>query len=218
MHAVRDMLGFHALFFLIALPCALLLKGSALGQALLWLAIGYNLALPALGFARGHQNWMRLWGFLLPLSCAQVIPDWALVNVAGTLSFPDHGVPRVGGAVPVYFMGLWIMALFPVLLWSETRRAPYSWAALLSFGVFAVWEWAAVPLQLWEPKGVRTVAGVALYPLPAEVLLTLAALALHRLTLDRGPLARLAAALCVPLFYAGALMFSLLVFEHARWL
>lgn len=209
--SLRDLLWFHGLFFGIALPCALLLEGPRLGQALLGLAIAYNLALPLAATLRGHPDWLRVWLFLLPLSCAQVLPDWALVQIAGTLVFPDHGVPRVGGAVPVYFMGLWMMALLPLLLIADSRRSRYLTAAFLSLLVFALWEWAARPLALWQPVGVPEIAGVAWYVLPPEVLLTLSALWLERNTRDSGVLARIGAGLAVPVFYTGALMLSLLL-------
>ena len=210
-HSLRDLFWFHGLFFAIALPCALLLKNAALGHALLILAIAYNLALPLTATLRSHPDWLRLWLFLLPVSCAQVLPDWALVSIAGTLQFPDHGAWRVGGAVPVYFMGLWMMALFPMLLIADSRRAKSLTAAFLSLLVFALWEWAARPLALWQPVGVKEIAGVAWYVLPAEVLLTLAALHLERGTRESGMGLRLAAGLAVPVFYTGALMVCLLL-------
>jgi hypothetical protein len=104
--AFKDALVFHAVFFAVALPAALLLKDKALGTTLVVLALGYNIALPLAGFVRGHDRWPRLWLFLVPLSLTLPCADWMLVERMGTLMFPDHGVPRLGGAVPIYFMGL----------------------------------------------------------------------------------------------------------------
>lgn len=206
----RDALLFHAGFFVLALPMALLLRGAALGQAILLLALAYNLALPLIGHWRGHRQWLRLWAFLLPLSVSLPCADWMLAERMHTLSFPDHGIPRLGGVVPVYFMGLWIMLLWPLTLLAEASRRPYPLAAALALLLFAGWELAAAPLGLWQAVGVRAFAGAAYYPLPAELLLSLATLWMWR-RMQVAPLVQqVLAALAVTVFYAGALSLSLL--------
>lgn len=209
--SIRDMLWFHAAFFALALPLAVLLRDAALGHALLALAIAYNLLLPAFGVMRGHNNWLRLWAFLLPLSCAQVLPDWALARYAQTLVFPDHGIPRIGGLVPVYFMGLWIMLLFPVLLWADAVRSRYLSAFVLALALFTLWEWLAPALHLWRPQGVRTISGVALYPLIPEALLAFTALWMYRQTRELNYVQQVFGAISVSAFYAGTLFFALLL-------
>ncbi len=107
--------------------------------------------------------------------------DWMLVERMGTLYFPDHGIPRIGGAVPVYFMGLWIMLLWQVLWFAQLTKRPYLVTALLSFGGFLFWEWASHPMALWQANDVLKIADFALYPLIPEVLLSLGALFFWRL-------------------------------------
>jgi hypothetical protein len=210
--SVREALWFHLLFFALSAPVLLFAKGGALGQGLLILVILYNIALPTLSIARGHSDWLRLWLFLLPLSCGQVLPDWALVEIPKVLVFPDHGQYRIGGAVPMYFMGLWMILLFPILLISDaSRRSRYLLAALLSLALFSFWEWAARPLGLWYGQNVAMLHGVALYTLVPEVLLTLVALSVYRRTEDHSLIQRLFSALGVNLFYAGSLFISLLL-------
>ena len=210
--SIREALWFHLLFFTLSAPLLLFLKGTNLGQALLILVIVYNVALPALSVARGHAEWLRLWLFLLPLSCGQVLPDWALADIAHVLVFPDHGQYRIGGAVPVYFMGMWIMLLFPILLLSDaSRHSRYFIAAVLSLLLFTFWEWAARPLYLWYGQNVAMLEGVALYPLIPEMLLGLAALWMYRNTRDDKPIQRLFSALGVNLFYTGSLFIGLLL-------
>lgn len=212
--SIREALWFHGLFFAIGLPLVLFLQGPALGRALLGLAIGYNVALPLLSLVRGHGEWLKLWLFLLPLSCGQVIPDWALADIAGVLVFPDHGVWRVGGAVPVYFMGLWIMLLFPIVLLSDRLRSRYLAAALLSLLLFGFWEWAARPLGLWYARDVRMVAGTALYPLVPEMLLGLATLSAYRNSRGRAIIQQWFSAFGVNLFYTGAVFIGLLLSQR----
>lgn len=206
---VRDALIFHAAFFIVAIPVALTVRGPSLGMALMVLAAGYNLLLPALGFVRGHRNWVGLWAFLVPVSLALPCADWMLVERMQTLQFPDHGAPRLGGVVPVYFMGLWIMLLWPLCWLALATKRPYVTAAVLGLSGFLLWEWAARPLGLWHAVDVRMIAGFALYPLIPEVLLTVAALWMWNTVSQRDVFTQLAAALSVPVFYAGALALSL---------
>lgn len=208
--AFKDALVFHTAFFVVALPAALLLKDQALGTTLVVLALGYNIALPLAGLARGHARWPRLWLFLLPLSLTLPCADWMLVERMGTLMFPDHGVPRLGGAVPIYFMGLWIMLLWMVLWFAQLTRWPYLATIILSFAGFVFWEWAARPMALWHAVGVNQFAGFALYPLIPEVLLCLGAVYFWRLLQNKPRHHQVLAALSLTVFYTGALALALL--------
>lgn len=212
--SVRDALWFHILFMAAALPLVALSEGMARGQNLLWLTLGYHIALPLVSLVRGHNDWLFLWLFLLPLAAGQVLPDWALVRVAGVLVFPDLGQPRIGGDVPVYFLGLWMMLLFPVLLIGQSSRRPYLATALLGLGLFAFWEWAARPLQIWYNHNVVAIDGMALYPLIPEMLLALTSLWAYRQFGRAGIPARLAVAVGVNVFYAGACFIGLLTTEY----
>lgn len=212
--ASREVLLFHALFAGIAALVLWLRPETGYGLSILALALGYNLLLPAWALVRGHLEWLARWWFLLPVSLLQVLPDWVLVEITQTLYFPDHGIARVGGAVPVYFMGLWMMLLFPVTLLADaTGPLRYPVAVLLGGLAFGAAELAAAPLQLWLPRGVETVAGMALYPIPAEALLCLLALWLFRLTRYESWPTRLLAGLSLPITYTGALMLALLFME-----
>lgn len=209
--SIREALWFHLLFFAVSAPVLFLTHGEMFGKGLLALTLGYNVILPLYALARGHAEWLKLWLFLLPLSCGQVLPDWALVQIAGVLNFPDHGVWRIGGAVPAYFMGLWMMLLFPVTLISDSTRSRYLLAGVLSLLLFGFWEWAAQPLQLWQPQNVRTIAGVAIYVLIPEVFLGLITLKAYRNTRDSGIIQQVFSAFTVNLLYTGALFIGLLL-------
>jgi hypothetical protein len=209
--SIREALWFHLLFFAVSAPVLFLTHGEMFGKSLLILTLGYNVLLPLYALARGHGEWLKLWTLLLPLSCGQVLPDWALVQIAGVLTFPDHGVWRIGGAVPAYFMGLWIMLLFPVTLISDSTRSRYLLAAVLSLLLFGFWEWAAQPLQLWQAQNVRTIAGVAIYVLIPEVFLGLITLKAYRNTRGSGIIQQVFSAFAVNLLYTGALFISLLL-------
>lgn len=207
---VQDALIFHALFFSIAIPVALTSSGARLGMSVSALALAYNIALPLFGHWRGHPQWVRLWVFLLPMSATLPLADWMLVVRMKTLVFPDHGIWRLGGAVPLYFTGLWIMLLWQVCWLADTVRKPWHFAAGFSLAAFLVWEWAARPMALWHAVGVKQVAGFALYPLIPEMLLGMAALWMWRQCGYSAWPQRVAAAVSVSVFYAGALSLALL--------
>ena len=207
---VTDALVFHAVFFTIAIPVALFSQGKILGVSLSAFALAYNIALPLVGHWRKHSEWVKLWKFLLPLSIALPCADWMLVERMGTLVFPDHGVLRLGGVVPLYFMGLWIMLLWQVCWLAMATRKPYPVVAALALGGFLIWEWAARPMNLWHAQGVLQVEGFAIYPLIPEVLLALGALWLWKTLGSKPYLQQLTGALALAVFYAGALSLSLL--------
>lgn len=211
--APREVLAFHLAFGLLTLPVVLYAEGTLYGTGVLVLAVLYNLALPGYALFRRHHDWLARWAFLLPVSIGQVLPDWALVDIAGTLQFPDHGVARIGDAIPLYFMGLWIMLLFPVTLLADASgRLRYPVVILLGGSLFAVAEWAAPMLRLWQPVDTPTRFGIAPYTVAAEILLCIACLWAYRNARYHGVLARLWSAVMIVGFYTGALMISLLMF------
>lgn len=212
--SVREALLFHAGFGLLAAGVVLATPAAQFGRWVLVLAIAYNLLLPLYAMLRGEHDWIGRWLFMLGVSVLQVLPDWVLVSVTETLHFHDHGIYRIGGAVPLYFAGLWVMILFPVtLIADQSRSARYLIVALLGGLAFTAAEWAAAPLQLWSPRNVDTLAGFAIYPIPAEMALCVAALWLYRTTQHDGLLGRVWAVSLAPVYYTGALMLSLLYFS-----
>lgn len=214
MHAgLREALALHLLFALVAAGVLWFVPAAGYGRALLWLTVGYNLALPLWGLMRGYAEWLSLWLFLVPLSAAQALPDWALVDIARTLTFPDHGIARIGGAVPIYFMGMWTILLFPLVLFAQASARPHVSAGVLALLLFGACEWAAAPLRLWSAHNAASFAGVAAYVLVAEVLLAWAALRAYRRHRQSAPVPRVLGALQVSVFYTGALFLSLLLVD-----
>lgn len=206
----RDALKFHALFFAAAAPLLFFTQPPLQGWLLLGLALAYNVLIPWLGAVRGHRDWVELWAFLLPLSMLQVFPDWVLAQILGVLVFPDLGLPRIG-PVPVSFAFMWITLLWPVLYFS---RGSVLKAALLGLALFWFAEWIARPLNFWYGRDVQMISGVAVYVLPAEMLLAAAAAALYGLTRQRSRLMRIGAAALVSLAYTGALVLAYLFVER----
>lgn len=212
---VRHALVFHGVFFAITIPIASALRGFELGLALTIFALAYNVALPMYGKWRAgnfqqSSDWVPLWQFLLPLSLSLPFADWMLVKQLGTLYFPDHGIPRIGDAVPVYFSGMWIMLLWPTTWLALQTRMPYVTMAVLSMTGFLVWEWVAPVMALWEPKNALIWQGIAIYVLIPELLLGLATLLMWQLLRTQPRFTQIAGALGLTAFYAGSLALSLL--------
>ena len=223
--AVRDAAWFHAAFAVVAV-LALLLPAPDLGWRLLALVVLYNVALPLVGRARGHRDWVALWAFLLPLSLFQVVPDAFLASVLGSLDFPDIGGPRLGD-VSAAMAGMWTIPLWVSLFVAgrqsggDLRRGAV-WAAALA-GVLLVGAEATLtapsPLGLgtvpiWRAVDGTTVGPVAVYVVLPEIVLGAVAWIAFRLTRPAGRLTEVGAAVLVALVYLGALAASFLVVEH----
>ncbi len=221
---LRQVGGFH----LVATVVAALLFGFEFGltdrEALGALIVAYNLGLPVFFYRRGDLEIVELWAFLLPLSLLQVVPDWYLVSVQKTLAFPATTGPFawLTGAFPVpWFMaGLWT---FPLVLTTAAglhvrrrigRFSGYLAALVVGLAVFAGGELYLTHLGIWEARRVATIRGLALYILPAELMLAAATLYAYAGPDWRSPVGRLAAVPVVMLVYLGSAATSYLLVEH----
>ncbi|WP_232680397.1 hypothetical protein [Nocardioides sp. R-C-SC26] len=208
---------------LVVVHAALLVAGAvavsadppAHGWAVLTCVVGYLVALVVVCRVTSRPDLLALVGFLVPVSIFQVLPDWILAEVLGTLRFPDTGGPRVDDVVPLAMAGMWVAPLFVALALSAGRPAR---AALYAVVVFAGAEVLAPALDLWEPVGDTTrMFGIAVYVLPAEAALGWAAAFAFNQVRTRSLPTRTAAALAVATFYLGALVLSYFVIDVATW-
>ena len=194
---------------------ALSLDPPAQGWGVLAVVVAYVAGLLALTRSTGRGDLAALAGFLALVSVFQVLPDWVLADVVGTLRFPDRGGPRFDDVIPVAMAFMWVAPLFVALALAAGSPAR---AALLSGLVFAGAEVLAPGLGLWEPTGDTTrVLGVAVYVVPAEAALGWAAMVAFGAVRHRDVLTRAAAALAVSTFYLGALVLAHFVIDVADW-
>lgn len=194
---------------------ALLLDPPLQGWGVLAVVVAYAAALLAVCRATGRDDLFDLAAFLVLVSVFQVLPDWVLADLVGTLRFPDRGGPRVDDVIPLAMAVMWVAPLFAAVALAGGRPGR---AAVLAGGIFFGAELLAPTLGLWEPVGDTTrVLGVALYVVPAEVALGwAAAFAFGRVR--RSPfLTRAGAALAVSTFYLGALVLAHFVIDVAGW-
>ncbi|NBC17024.1 MAG: hypothetical protein GVY18_06875 [Bacteroidetes bacterium] len=156
---------------------------------------------------------------VFPLSVLQVVPDWFLAEVLGVLVFPDLGVFRIG-AVSGYMAGLWAVPLFVIVyvslrLQERSRRGVGDLTAVvLALLIFGAAEATLWRLGAWVAQDVTTVAHVALYVVPPEMLLGWTAFHAYRRVGDRPFPHKLGAAGLVMLIYLGSLCASYLLLER----
>lgn len=192
----------------------LLLDPPAKGWFVLGLVVAFNVALPVTARAVGRDDWFAMWALLLPVSVFQIVPDWILADLIGTLCFPDIGGPRVDDAINLAMGGMWVAPLFLALAVTDARPGR---AAVAAFVVFLGAEVLAPTLKLWEPAGdPAELAGVALYVLPAEAALGWAAAVAYAAAGSSWP-RRIGLAAAVSTFYTGALVVSHFLLDVAGW-
>lgn len=194
---------------------ALSLDPPAQGWGVLVCVVAYLVALLVVCRWTGRADLFALTGFLALLSVFQVLPDWVLADLVGTLRFPDRGGPRVDDVVPLAMAAMWVAPLFAALALSGARPGR---SALLAGLIFFGAELLAPTLGLWEPIGDTTrLLGVAIYVVPAEAALGWAAatafVAVRHSTLP----VRIGAALAVATFYLGALVLAYFLIDVAGW-
>lgn len=99
---------------------------GGMGHIISFLVVGWNLAFAAWTYlsCRAHHGREELyymtelnrqWKFSILSSVFMVLPDYFLVNVLGTLYFPDDGVWKIGGAVSWYMCGMWAIPFLLIL-------------------------------------------------------------------------------------------------------
>lgn len=194
---------------------ALFLDPPAQGWGVFLCVAAYVVALLWVCRATGHADLFALAGFLAWVSVFQVLPDWVLADLVGTLRFPDRGGPRIDDVIPLAMAGMWVAPLFAAVALSRGRPGR---TALLSGVIFLGAELLAPSLGLWEPTGsTHRLLGVAVYVVPAEVALGWAtATAFARVRHSSLP-ARVGAALAVSTFYLGALVLAHFLVDVAGW-
>jgi hypothetical protein len=210
----RGLVALHVVL-IAAFGAAALLDPPTQGWAVLGCVVVYNVALPLTARRAGRTDVVALWTFLLPLSILQVLPDWVLADLIGTLRFPDTGGPRVDDVIPVAMAGMWVAPLLIVVVLAGDS----AWrAAAIGFAVFTGAELAAPLLGTWEPTdAARQLVGVALYVPPAEAVLSAATLLAWRWSRERPRGDQLLAASAVVVLYLGALVLAHFLIDVAHY-
>lgn len=211
---LAPVIGVHVALAVVG-AIVLSLEAPAQGWGVLLTVVAYAAALHVACRRAGHDDLAALVAFLAPVSVFQLLPDWVLADLVGTLRFPDTGGIRVDDVIPLAMAAMWVAPLFIAVALSGGRPGR---AAALAGVVFFATELAAPALGLWEPAGdTHRVAGVAVYVLPAEIALGWATAYAFAATRRHSVTVRVAAAAAVSTFYLGALVLSHFVIDIADW-
>lgn len=214
--------------FAVLVAGLLLVPVGSLGVRLFVAVVAYDLGLYATARARGHAHWLEAFKFLMPLSVLQIVPDAFLSAVLHTLTFADTGFVRAFGHVPLFMGGMWIIPLFVAWFAGQRAHARGAWlgtatATLVGTLLFVGSEAVLWRVPIWEARDVLQVQHVALYVVPAELVLSCASYVFVRGFNARtasghaiGGSVHLAAALLVMLAYLGALAAGYLIIEGPR--
>lgn len=214
--AERDLVVFHVAF--LAVCVAVLLLPGPLGWQVAALVLLYDVGLLALAHVRQVRSLLRLWWFAAVLSVWQVLPDVFLVEGLRTLVFPPDGFPDIG-PVTATMAGLWTIPMVVVvataLAVGRRRGRGARAAAAVAVGalVFVPAEAVLPELGIWEARGVTTLGNVALYIIPAEIALCVAATEAFAATRARPWWAAVPTTLFVSVFYTGAAALSWVLIE-----
>lgn len=177
--------------------------------------VAYVVGLIAVCKATGHRDLLSLATFLALVSIFQLLPDWVLADLVGTLKFTDTGGPRVDDVIPLAMAAMWVAPLFAAVALSGGRPAR---AALLAALIFFGTEVLAPTLGLWEPVGdTHRLLGVAVYVIPAEAALGWVTATAFARVRRKGLAPRVGAALAVSTFYLGALVLAHFLIDVAGW-
>lgn len=194
---------------------ALSLDPPAQGWGVFVCVVAYVAALLWVCRSTGNAELLALAGFLAIVSVFQLLPDWVLADVVGTLGFPDTGGPRVDDVIPLAMAAMWVAPLFAAVALSGGR--PWKAAGLAAL-IFLGAELLAPVLGLWEPTGdTYRLLGVAVYVVPAEAALGWAAATAFTHVRHSALPTRVGAALAVSTFYLGALVLSHFLIDVAQW-
>ncbi len=207
-------IGAHTVL-VVGAAIALSLDAPAQGWGVLITSVAYVAALLWACRSTGQSELLTLAGFLVFVSIFQVLPDWVLADLVGTLRFPDNGGLRVDDVIPLAMAAMWVAPLFAAVALSGGRPAR---AALLAGIIFFGTELLAPTLGLWEPTGdTHRLWGVAIYVIPAEMALGWATATAFVRVRHRDLATRIGAALAVSTFYLGALVLAHFLIDVAGW-
>lgn len=189
---------------------ALALPAPALGWRITGVVVLFNAAVLLMAARLHLDGWRVAWLVLAPVSALMVLPDWFLSAELGTLQFAATGAPFLG-TVPLFMAGMWVMALFPLVVLGAAVEQQWGFvpalAAVAGGGLLFFWlaEALAPAVPLWEPVGVPLLAGVATYVLLPEVVLAVAAWLLVRGAGSRPVGWTAAGVVALPFLYLGLL-------------
>jgi hypothetical protein len=214
----RELYLFHGTFAVTA-AVVVYIGQDRIGWWIALLTASYSAGVVGLALRHRDRVLLRLWWFGAVLSVWQVLPDWFLVEGLGTLTFPPDGFPDVG-PVTLHMAWMWTIPTVIVVLIGmavEERRGRGAGALAAGLAGFVIYVSAEVllpTLGIWQARNVHHLGTVAIYIVPAQVLLSVVTYEAFLTVRDRSPWAAIPASLLVSMVYTGAAATSWLVVER----
>ncbi|MHA2353367.1 MAG: DUF6989 domain-containing protein [Candidatus Thorarchaeota archaeon] len=217
---IRDFLFIHVIFAVLAAVTLLVpLPGATVSGRMLVLVIIYNGLIVAEFYAKGYEDWKRIWVFALILSLLMVFPDWYLAETLGALQFPVDGFPMIGGSIPIYMAGLWSIPFFIILFVGEEiqkRKSlilAYIVVSFLTVLIFALAEFTLVYLPSWTATVSGMTGNLAWYIIIPELFLGLSAFICYNIVKEAKIWMKFVGAFTVMILYIGNASFFYFLIE-----
>lgn len=207
--------SFYLLFSVLAVLLMVLpFDGFPRGWRIALLVAFFHVGLAWVLWQQKQEEDFQLWLFLLFLSIFQVLPDWFLSAKLQSLYFFPDGFYKIG-TVSAYMAGLWTIPLFLVVKIAKmivsTPTQQMGLGGLVSGIVFGLSEaFSDSLLGIWQAKGVAMWANMAIYVIPAEVVLGVLVVHGAQSVAQSAVFHKIGMALWVALSYTGALACSYL--------
>ena len=217
--SIRDFLGIHLIFAMIAAVTLLIPFQAVISVKLLIIVIIYNGLIISVFYLRGHDGWKRIWIFTFILSLLMVFPDWFLADTLGALQFPDDGFPMIGGSIPVYMAGLWVIPFFIIVFIGrelqerKSVKVAYGTVSILSVLIFALAELTLVSLPSWSATVNGMVGNLAIYIILPELILGLSVFVCYNIVSAMPIWMKILGAFSVMVFYIGNASFFYFLVE-----
>ena len=217
---IRDFLFIHVIFAVLAAITLLVpLPGATVSGRMLVLVIIYNGLIIAEIYAKGYEDWKRIWVFAFILSLLMVFPDWYLAETLGALQFPVDGFPMIGESIPIYMAGFWSIPFFIILFVGEETQKRKSLnlahiiVSFLTVLIFALAEFTLVYLPSWTATVIGMTGNLAWYIIIPELFLGLSAFICYNIVKDQKIWMKIVGAFTVMILYIGNASFFYFLIE-----
>jgi hypothetical protein len=218
--SIKDFVLLHIIFAILAATTLLVpIPTATISGKMLLLVLVYNGLIIVEFINKGYDDWKGIWVFVFILSILMVFPDWYLAETLGALQFPDDGFPMIGGAIPIYMAGLWVIPFFIILFIGEEMRRrksvghAYIIVSILSVLIFTIAELTLVYLPSWTATVTGMIGNLAWYIIIPELVLGLSIFIFYDFTKHRKIWQRIVGALTVMILYIGNASFFFFLIE-----
>jgi len=219
-NSIKDFVVIHVIFALLAAITLLFpFPAATIDGKMLLLVILYNALIIVEFNLKGYSEWRNIWLFSLTLSLLMVFPDWYLAETLGALQFPDHGFPMIGGSIPLYMAGLWVIPFFIIVFIGreiqkrKSNRMAYVIVPILTVVIFILAELTLVYLPSWSATVVGMTGNLAWYIVIPELLLGLSTFICYNSVRDKQIWMKFLGAFVVMIFYIGNASFFFFIIE-----